>query len=69
MGNGLDRCHITQVALYFQLNDLTLKYYSITCLIQHAWGEKFDCWNRQGVRLHSVMHIENGQKCMKINVG
>ena len=32
-----------------------------TCPIQNALGEKFLCRNRQGVRLHSGKHIENGK--------
>ena len=39
--------------------------YSETCLIRHALVSEF---NRQGVRLHSVKHIENGQT-MSNNTG
>ena len=35
----------------------------MTCI-----GRVIVCWNRQGVGLHSVKHIENGQRGKEINI-
>ena len=44
--------------------------YSVTCLMQHALGEKFGVRiDRVSDYIDSVKHLEYDQEGMKINVG
>ena len=53
---------------YSFLSDLRRVMYSETCNLTCTWRDIL-CWNRHGVGLHSVKHLENCQKGMKSNIG